>query len=129
MATRTLTLAGKDGELMFRIGAAAERVDEIFVGDAVQVDVQQLLLLEVQVPGSPAVPYTASGDGGIQATVTVTAVDVATRTVRFEDPAGAAYEVRAGPGLAIERLKTGDRLLATFVEANAIRLEKPPKRP
>jgi len=127
----------------FSVSPEVTRFDEIFAGDAVRIDVEQQLRLEVQPPGSASVPYTITGGGGsrtsyaggaltttgIQATVTVTAVDLATRTVTFQDPAGGTYDVKAGPGLAIEKLKVGDRLLATYVEAKAVRLEKAATKP
>ncbi len=62
-------------------------------------------------------------------TVTVTSVDLSTRIVRFADPAGATYDVKAGPGLQLERLKAGDRLLATYLQAVALRLEQVAARP
>jgi hypothetical protein len=36
--------------------------------------------------------------------------------------------VKAGPKIQLEKLKVGDRLLATYVEAVAIKLEKPTKK-
>jgi hypothetical protein len=36
--------------------------------------------------------------------------------------------VKAGPDVKLEKLKVGDRLLATYVEAVAVRLEKPAKK-
>jgi hypothetical protein len=32
--------------------------------------------------------------------------------------------VKAGPGIQVEKLKVGDRLLATYVENVALKLEK-----
>ena len=67
---------------------------------------------------------------GVQATVTVTAVDVPLRLVSFQGPKGEIHQVKAGPGIQIEKLKVGDRLLATYVETVALRLEKlSPARP
>jgi hypothetical protein len=137
---RTITLEWKGGQTgAFKVGPEVTRFDEVFAGDAVQVEVEQQLRLELQPPGSPTVPFTVAGGGapsdgstpggivtgtGIQATVTITAVDLKGRIVTFKDPAGATYDVKAGPGLRIEKLKVGDRLLATYVEAMAVRLEK-----
>jgi hypothetical protein len=67
---------------------------------------------------------------GVQATVTVAAVDVPQRLVSFQGPKGEVRQVKAGQGVQIEKLKVGDRLLATYVETVAIRLEKlSPGRP
>jgi Cu/Ag efflux protein CusF len=131
---RTVTLAWRGGETgAFKVGPEVKGLGDLRPGDAVLLDVAQQLTLEVQLPGSPSVPLAvAGGDGaavGLQGTVTVTAVDLPSRKVTFQDSAGSTYEVKAGPGLAAEKLKKGDRLLATFVEAIAVRLEKAPKKP
>jgi hypothetical protein len=71
-----------------------------------------------QAPGAVAA-------AGVQATVTVTAIDQGTRLVSFQGPGGNVYQVKAGPKIQLEKLKVGDRLLATYVEAVALKLEKP----
>lgn len=144
VSARTVTLELNGAEAgPFKVAPEVTRFDEIFVGDAVLIDVEQQLRLEVQLPGSATVPFTVTGGAGastayaggalaatgIQATVTVTAVDLVTRRVTFQDPAGGTYDVKAGPGLRIEKLQVGDRLLATYVEAKAVRLEKAARKP
>ena len=105
-------------------------LDQLRPGDLVRIDVVQTLLLEVQAQGTQSVPLTA-GNGpnatGIQGTVFVTGVDRAKRMVTFRDSAGATYEVKAGAGVPLEKLEAGQRLLATFVEAMAVRVEKQPR--
>jgi hypothetical protein len=61
---------------------------------------------------------------GIQATVTVTAIDAPKRLVVFQGPQGGVYQVKAGPKVQLEKLKVGDKLLATYAEAVALKLEK-----
>ena len=61
---------------------------------------------------------------GLKGTVTITSIDSATRVVQFQDGDGNQYQVRAGPTLSLEKVKVGDRLLATYVEAVAITLYK-----
>ncbi len=141
LAERSVTLAWMGGGLVtFKLGPEVKLFDELSAGDAISIDVEQQLLLEVQQSGTENVPFTASGtravdapngigSSGIQATVTVTKVDLSTRLVTFADPAGATYDVKAGPGLQLEKLKAGDRLLATFVQAVALRLEKVAPKP
>ena len=145
VAGRTVTLEWQGGQMAtVPVSPEMKRFDELYVGDVVQATMQQELLLQYQSPGSANVPFTVTGGAaraseasapggvaaaGVQATVTVTAVDLAARKVTFQDPAGAIYSVKAGPGLRIEKLKAGDRLLATYLEAAALRLEKPPKTP
>jgi hypothetical protein len=60
--------------------------------------------------------------------VTVTAIDPAKRLVSFTGPGGNVFQVKAGPKVQLEKLKVGDRLLATYVEAVAIKLEKAKKK-
>jgi hypothetical protein len=106
------------------------------------VEVSQGLLLEYQAPGSAAVPPAAvvaagvagagsppggAAVGGIQATVTIVDIGTESRIVTFQDPDGNKYKVKAGPKLQIEKLKVGDRLIASYVETFAIGIEKAAK--
>jgi len=143
VAARTVTLQGKTGEPQtFKVGPEVKRLDEFAAGDTIVVEYEQGLVLEFQPAGSETVPPTAVATGaragkdqapgaaaaaGVQATVTVTAIDAAKRLVTFQGPAGNSYQVKAGPKIKLEKLKVGDRLLATYVEAVALRLEKPKK--
>jgi hypothetical protein len=143
LAGRTLTLKNKSGATRtFKIGPRVERLDEIAVGDLITIDFEQGFALEFQPAGSETVPPTstaasaradkdqAPGGGagaGVTATVTVTEIDLTKRLVSFQGPAGKVFQVKAGPKIHLEKLKVGDRLLATYVEAMAIKLEKPKK--
>jgi len=143
VASRTLTLQSKSGETeTFTVGPQVQRLGEFAVGDTIVVDYQQGLALEFQPAGSETVAPTAgavagraSSDqapggaaaAGVQATVTVTAIDSAKRLVSFQGPGGNVYQVKAGANIKLEKLKVGDHLLATYVEAVAIKLEKPKK--
>jgi hypothetical protein len=138
-ATRSVTLEAKGQTQTVKAGPNVKRFDEIAVGDTVVVQFEQGLLLEYQPPGAEdvaptAVTKTARADaskapGGavaaaIQATVTVTAIDLPHRMVVFQGPKGNLYQVKAGPEVQIEKLKVGDKLVATYAEAVAIQLEK-----
>jgi hypothetical protein len=141
LAARSVKLEWMGGGLVtFTVGPELKLLETMSPGDSVLVDVEQRLLLEVQPPGAESVPYTVSGtraayapgglgESGVRATVTVTRVDLGTRIVTFADPTGAKYDVKAGPGLRIEQLKAGDRLLATYAQAIAVRIEKAPAKP
>jgi hypothetical protein len=146
-ATRAITLEGKDGKVeVVKAGPEVKRFDEIAVGDTVVVVFEQGLLLEYQPPGSETVQPTVAAGGGradatqapgaavagaVQATVTVTAIDLKTRMVVFQGPQGNLYQVKAGPKIQLDKLKVGDKLLATYAEALAVKLEKakPAKAP
>ena len=143
-ATRSVTLQNQAGATQtVKAGPQVQRFDEFAVGDTILVVVEQELVLEYQSAGTPAVAPTAvvAGDragpdqapegviaAGVQATVTVTAIDSPNRMVVFQGPAGTLYQVKAGPNVKLEKLKVGDRLLATYVEAVAVKLEKPAKK-
>jgi hypothetical protein len=143
-ATRSITLEGKGGETQtIKVGPEVKRFDEIAVGDTIVVQLEQGLLLEYQPAGSETVapqvevaggragadqPPAGAVAAGVQATVTVTAIDLPNRMVVFQGPAGNLYQVKAGPKIQLEKLKVGDKLLATYAEAVAIKLEKAKKK-
>ncbi|MGC3998223.1 MAG: hypothetical protein QM767_12375 [Anaeromyxobacter sp.] len=140
-ATRHMTVEGEGGATeSFAVPPEVKRFDEIAVGDTIVVEAEQGLLLEYQPPGSATVEPTAVAAGakagatappagavvgGVQSTVTVTAIDTQKRLVTFQGPAGNSYQVAAGPKVQLDKLKVGDKLLATYVESLAIGIEKP----
>ena len=144
VATRIVTLQHDMGGVeTLKVGPEVKGLERFAVGDTVVVDYEQGLALEFQPAGSEFVPPTAvaapgPGDKGpstvasagqsVQSTVTVTGVNSARRLVTIETPAGRVFKVKAGPKVQLERLKVGDRLLATYVEAVAIKLEKETKK-
>ncbi len=144
-AARTVTLKGPDGNSQtFKAGPQVQRFDEVAVGDTVRIEFQEGLALEFQPAGTaPVAPEAVvvadkagkdqapggAAAAGVRATVTVTAIDMKNRVVVFQGPGGNLYQVKAGPKIQLEKLKVGDKLLATYVEAVAINLEKAPKAP
>jgi hypothetical protein len=143
-AARTVTLKAKSGETQtFKVGPDVQRFDEFAVGDVIKIEYEQGLALEFQPAGSDDFPVTAIASGGraskdqapggaaaagVRGTVTVTRIDTAKRLVSFTGPGGNVYQVKAGPKVQLQKLKVGDKLLATYVEAVAIKLEKPKKK-
>ena len=139
VANRVLTLDVKGRTQYVKVGPAVKRLDEVAAGDTVTNEIDQGLLLEYQPTGSAAVEPTVTTELApaardqapagtasrtIRATVTVTAVDLKSRLVTLEGPRGGVYQVEAGPKVAIEKLKVGDKLLATYSEAVALKLQK-----
>ena len=140
VASRTITLKRRSGETKtIRVGPDVTRLSEFAVGDVIRVDYEQGLELEYQPPDAKTVPMEsgvtagradrdrapgAVASAGVQGTVTVTAIDAAARLVSFQEPGGNAYQVKAGPTVHLEKLKVGDRLLATYVETVAVNLVK-----
>ncbi len=144
LAARKVTLQNAAGATQtLTVGPEVQRLAEFAVGDEIQVDVEQGLALEYQSAGTAAVAPTAvaladrapasqAPEGvmaaGVQATVTVTAIDAPNRMVVFQGPGGTLHQVKAGSEVKLEKLKVGDHLLATYVEAVAVKLVKAAKK-
>jgi len=142
-ANRSVTLKNAKGETQtFKVGPEVKRFDEIATGDTLAVEYQEGLALELQSAGDQTVAPEAVAVGeragkdqaaggavaaGVRATVVVTAIDTANRMVVFQGPQGQYHQVKAGPKVQLEKLKVGDRLIATYVQAVAVALEKPAK--
>ena len=140
LGSRTVTLKGTSGPAQtLKVGPEVTRLAEFAVGDVIKVEYEQGLALEFQPPGSENVPMESGvtagradrnqlpggvASAGVQGTVTVTAIDAEKRLVSFQGPGGNVYQVKAGPTIQLGKLKVGDRLLATYVETVAIKLEK-----
>jgi hypothetical protein len=143
VATRSLTIEAKDGQTeTITVAPEVKRLGELAPGDTITVQLKKGLLLQVQPAGSKAIapqaviaggragaeaPPGGVAVGGLQATVTVLAIDAKARLVTLQGPNGNQYQVKAGPELALEKLKVGDRMLATYVETLAIDVEKAAK--
>jgi hypothetical protein len=140
LPTRILTIQHDMGGVeIMKVGPAVKNLDQFAVGDTVVVELDQGLVLEFQPPGSEfvapeAVAKDASGKypdavatagQTMRSTVTITAIDRAKRRVTLQAPTGRIYRVKAGPKIQLDKLKVGDKLLATYVESVAVRLEKP----
>jgi pyruvate dehydrogenase E2 component (dihydrolipoamide acetyltransferase) len=143
VANRTITLQPAKGAAeTIKVSEDVKRLAEIAPGDKVVIQVQQGLLLEMQQAGSAAVTPTAAvvaeraptteAPGGavaaaVQATVVVTKIDLKKRTVVVKGPKGNKYVVAVAPEAQLERLKVGDKFLATYSESVAVAVEKPKK--
>jgi Cu/Ag efflux protein CusF len=143
LPSRIVTLQHDMGGVeTLKVGPAVKNLDRFAVGDVVVIDYEQGLALEFQPAGTEFVPPTEFAVGtqddrgqisagtrgvGVQATVTVTKINAGKRLVTLQGPGGNVYKVKAGPKIQLEKLKVGDKLLATYVEAVAITLEKQKK--
>jgi hypothetical protein len=140
---RIVTLQNEMGGIeTFKVGPDVKSLEGIVPGDTIVIEYQQGLALEFQPAGSEIVSPTAvesglpageakgsvaAADMGVKATVTITAINLAKRVVTILGPGGNVYKVKAGPTIQLEKLKVGDKLLATYVEAVAVKLEKAKK--
>jgi predicted lipoprotein len=136
--SRILTLQyDMGGTETMKVGPAVKDLDRFAAGDTVVAELHQGLALEFQPAGADFVPPTATSSPTaagadavatagqtVRATVTVTALDAKRRLVTLQTPGGKIYRVKAGPKVQLDKVKVGDSLLATYVEAVAIRLEK-----
>ncbi|HQR29054.1 MAG TPA: hypothetical protein PLL32_01515 [Anaeromyxobacteraceae bacterium] len=144
VAKRTLTVQAPDGRTQtVQVGPEVKRLAEIKAGDSVRIEFTEGLELALQPDGSPTVaPEAVAGAGkadasqapgaaaaaGIRATVTVTSISLKDRVVIFQGPEGNQYDVKAGPNIQLEKLRVGDRLLATYIQAVALQVEHQPKK-
>jgi hypothetical protein len=140
---RIVTLQNDLGGIeTMKVGPEVKRLQDFAVGDTVVIDYDQGLVLEFQPAGTEFVPPTAVATGeragsgpaevgaramGVKGTVTVVAINARKRVVSLQSPGENVYKVKAAPGVQLEKLKVGDKLLATYVEAVAVKLEKAKK--
>jgi len=143
-AARTVTLKHADGQTeTLKVGPQVKRFDEVAVGDTLVVEYEEGLALEFQLPEEKAVAPEAVAAAaraskqeapggavaaGVRATVVVTAIDLPHRMVVLQGPQGQYHQVKAGPKIKLEALRVGDKLIATYVQAVAITLEKAPAK-
>ncbi|MEI7705774.1 MAG: hypothetical protein WCK73_14390 [Deltaproteobacteria bacterium] len=142
-ANRTVTLKGKNETDVIKVGPEVKNFDQIKVGDTVVVTVSQGFVFTMQAPGAkdvkPAVDVQAdtaakgqkpAGEAKaiIKATVTITKIDAKTRLVTMTGPEGRKFKVAAGPDIALEKLKVGDKVVAEYTEMVAVAVEPAPAK-
>jgi len=141
VSTRVLTLQHDMGGIeTLKVGDAVQNLAQFSPGDTVVVDFDQGLVLEFQpagsefvapeatpapVPADKARDSVASGAQQMRTTITVAAINAKKRVVTLQAPTGRVYKVKAGPGVKLDQLRVGDKLLATYTESVAVRLQKP----
>jgi Cu/Ag efflux protein CusF len=144
LATRKVTLKGAKGvEETIRAGDEVKNLDQVKVGDRVVVTFSQGLVLYMLAPGAKAAEPSAvvSGEAAaigqkpagdvkatVRGTVTIAAIDMKTRVVTLVGPQGRQFKVQAGPEVAIEKVKVGDKVNAEYTEAVAVAVTPAPKK-
>jgi len=139
LAARTVTLRGSQGRVEnLKVGPEVTNLEKIETGDRVRIRFREGLVLRFQAPGTPdvapevdkKVAKTGVGDvlsGNetvrVRETVAITAIDAAARTVTLLGPDGKPHVVKAGPDVALDRVKVGDRFTATYSSATAVTVE------
>jgi hypothetical protein len=139
LAARTVTLKGPQGRVeTLKVGPEVTNLEKIEKGDRVRVRYREGLVLRFQAPGTPDVApevdkkVAKTGVGNVlsgnetvrvRETVAITAMDAAARTVTLLGPDGKPHVVKAGPDVALDRVKVGDRFTATYSSATAVTVE------
>ncbi len=145
VANRRITLQGPKGNTeTFKVSDAVKRLDEIQVGDDVDMQYEQGLVLQFQQPSDKDVEPSISGAAEragqdqapagaaavqVRSTVTVASVDQKSRVVVLEGPAGNQYKVKDGPEVKLKKVKAGMKFYAVYTESLAIAIEKPKAKP
>jgi len=137
---RTVTIQGEDGKAVtLDVPASATRFDQVKVGDTVIMTYYDGVSVRPKPADEPAVnrtmdPTTTPTAGALPgatrarqrvATMTLTALDPATRSVTFSGPTGNAYTryvVDTVDPTVFASLKTGDRVDVTWTEALSLQL-------
>jgi hypothetical protein len=139
LARREVTLHGPGGRVeTIQAGPEVKNLEKLQVGDRVTIRYRAGLVLRLQPPGtedatpqaSNEVERTGRGDvlAGTEtvrarATVTVVSLDAASRVVTLQGADGRTYLVKAGPDIALDRVKVGDKFAATYSAALALSVE------
>jgi hypothetical protein len=120
------------------VGPEVEHLERLERGDRVNLRYRVGLVLRPVAPGSSEaaaevekqIKRTGRGDvlSGTETVsarlgVAVAAVDAASRTVTLQDAGGRTYRAVLGPGVALDRVKVGDRFTATWSAAMALSVE------
>jgi hypothetical protein len=120
---------------MVEAGEEVRNLPQVEVGDRVVVSYYQAIAAELAKPGQQAAasagvaraPLGAKPGGGLAQQVTgivrIDALDLATHTVSFTDPAGHSQTITVrDPKMQdfLRTLKVGDRVAITYTEALAI---------
>jgi hypothetical protein len=141
---RSITLKGPKGQTeTLKVGPEVINLPQVKVGDKVVVRLYRGLALQFQPPGTAAPTPTATGTVttaapgekpsgeakvNVVATVTIKAIDMKTRVATLEGPNGNLYRVKAGKDVQLDKVKPGDKLLATYTEGLAVEVVPAPAK-
>lgn len=141
-AKREVTLKGPLGnDVTFVVDKRVKRLNEVKVGDDVTADYYISLAVEVRPPtddekkeplqvldGLARAPQgTSPAAGGLHAfkvVGTVIGLDLPTQSVTLQGPRGNSATIRTESVEKLKQLHLGDTVVATYIEALAISLEK-----
>jgi hypothetical protein len=141
---RLVTLKGPKGQTeTMKVGPDVINLPQVKVGDKVQVRFYRGFALQFLPPGTPAPTPAATGSVttaapgekpageakvNVVATVTIKSIDMKTRIVELQGEGGNVYRVKAGKDVQIDKVKPGDKLLATYSEGLAVEVVPAPAK-
>jgi len=141
---RVVTLKGPKGQVeTMKVGPEVVNLPQVKVGDKVQVRFYRGFALQFLPPGTQAPAAAAGGTVttaapgekpsgeakvSVVATVTIKAIDMKTRIVELQGEGGNIYRVKAGKDVQIDKVKPGDKLLATYSEGLAVEVVPAPAK-
>ncbi len=132
----TLNVDGKKETMV--AGPEVKNLEKLERGDRVRIRYRAGLVLRLQAPGKDDVKasvekeVTPTGRGDVmsgvetvraRATLTVTAIDPATKVVTLAGPKGRTHAVKAGEGVSLDHVKVGDKVAATYSAAMAVSVD------
>jgi len=138
---RLVTLRGPEGnQVVLEVSEAARNLDQVEVGDTVEVEYYESVALFAQLPdGEPAnevkvsTAHTPLGDkpgGGVAETITmkatVEAIDYDTRMVVLRGPEGNTLTTKVDEQVKrFNEVKPGDEIVVQYTRAFAISVREP----
>ena len=143
-ATREVTLKGPLGNVVsFVVDQRVQRLNEVSVGDEVTADYYVSLAGELRAPteeekktplvviedAARAPKGTAPAGGVLRAfkvVATVIGLDLPTQSVTLQGPRGNSGTIRAEKVENLKKLRLGDTIIVTYIEALAVSLTKAP---
>ncbi len=139
-AARTVVVQGERGAQVEIVAPAnAPNFDQIKVGDPVAATYVESVALAIApvagaAPGvTETVAVSAAPPGGtpgaaiaeqIELRAVVKAVDLKARSVTLDVPGGGERTLKVDPGIALEKVKTGEQVTVTLTRAFAISIDK-----
>jgi hypothetical protein len=137
-SSRTLTLKKADGTFVTTVaGPDIKRLDELKLGDTVNVRYYENVVIRVKQPGESEVVSSAKGTtgseqalpGGTRAkqvtiTATITAIDPTAPSITFTGPHGWKYSSKVQDTEALAKVKVGDKVDIVWTEAMLVSVER-----
>ncbi len=137
-SSRTLTLKKADGTFVTTVaGPDIKRLEELKLGDTVNVRYYENVIVRVKRPGEPDVVSSAKGTTGseqalpggtrakqVTVSATITAIDPAAPSITFTGPHGWKYSSKVQDTEALAKVKVGDKVDIVWTEATLVSVER-----